>query len=187
MTWGGNFDSPLSKEIEDHVEVTEDFMSSPYIFLPFRLPTLDEKKEDSELSDLLDATIKEANPDIFTLHSIIGNFFKPTAVLASLGGKDHIQSFLTTSPPPQLWTTLDPGDVHQAFDRLHQQVVKDISHDNGLSSFLRTTWFPTSPVDLSCLTDPDWWHKVRRLPLVRPAVQDAPTFIYAVTVTAPIF
>ena len=52
-----------------------------------------------------------------TLHH--GNFFKSTAVLASLGGKDHIQSFLTTSPPPQLWTTRS-WRCHQAFDRLHQ-------------------------------------------------------------------
>ena len=49
--------------------------ANAYIYLPFRLPSLSEKAKDSELSELLIATIEDASPPLFTLHNIIGNFF----------------------------------------------------------------------------------------------------------------
>ena len=69
-------------------------LKSTYIYFPFRLPTLEEKARDSELTDLIETTKQEANPPLRTLHHIIGNFFKPSAVLAALGGTNSIQNFV---------------------------------------------------------------------------------------------
>ena len=90
VDWSADFNSELTQAILDTVSRLQDFYSNPHIYLPFRLPNLREKAKDSELSDLIDATIAEADPPLRTLHNIIGNFFKPSAVLAALGGPNSM-------------------------------------------------------------------------------------------------
>lgn len=94
VSWGASFDSVLTPAITTAVSHLQDFYDNPHIYLPFRLPSLQEKAKDSELSDLIYSTISEANPPLRTLHNIIGNFFKPSAVLAALGGSDSIRKFV---------------------------------------------------------------------------------------------
>ena len=49
IDWKADFDAELTPEIVSTVSKLQDFYSSPYIYLPFRLPSLDEKAKDSEL------------------------------------------------------------------------------------------------------------------------------------------
>ena len=74
-SWPADFTVELTPAILKTVSRLQDFYSNPHIYLPFRLPSLSEKAKDSELSELLLATIEEASPPLFTLHNIIGNFF----------------------------------------------------------------------------------------------------------------
>ena len=92
-SWPADFTVELTPAILKTVSRLQDFYSNPHIYLPFRLPSLSEKAKDSELSELLLATIEEASPPLFTLHNIIGNFFKPSAVVAALGGPMGIRSY----------------------------------------------------------------------------------------------
>ena len=61
VDWSADFNSELTQAILDTVSRLQDFYSNPHIYLPFRLPNLREKAKDSELSDLIDATIAEAD------------------------------------------------------------------------------------------------------------------------------
>ena len=97
-SWPADFTVELTPAILKTVSRLQDFYSNPHIYLPFRLPSLSEKAKDSELSELLLATIEEASPPLFTLHNIIGNFFKPSAVVAALGGPMGIRSLCFWSP-----------------------------------------------------------------------------------------
>ena len=49
IDWKADFDAELTPEIVSTVSKLQDLYSSPYIYLPFRLPSLDEKAKDSEL------------------------------------------------------------------------------------------------------------------------------------------
>ena len=107
VDWSADFNSELTQAILDTVSRLQDFYSNPHIYLPFRLPNLREKAKDSELSDLIDAIIAEADPALRTLHNIIGNFFKPSAVLAALGGPNSIQNYIDGPPHPLIrWSPI---------------------------------------------------------------------------------
>ena len=66
-SWPADFTVELTPAILKTVSRLQDFYSNPHIYLPFRLPSLSEKAKDSELSELLLATIEEASPPLFTL------------------------------------------------------------------------------------------------------------------------
>ena len=56
--------------------------------MPFRLPMLHEKLQECELSDYFsDAPINALHTHDKVKHDLIGNFFKPSALLAALNGK----------------------------------------------------------------------------------------------------
>ena len=108
LAWKADFDSQLTPQILETVSKLQEFYSNPHIYLPFRLPSLEEKAEDSELTTLIATTQQEANPPLLTLHNIIGNFFKPSAVLAALGGTNSIKNFVNGSATPHQWSPSPP-------------------------------------------------------------------------------
>jgi len=151
VSWGATFDSVLTPAITTAVSHLQDFYDNPHIYLPFRLPSLHEKAKDSELSDLIYSTISEANPPLRTLHNIIGNFFKPSAVLAALGGSDSIRKFVYGGQAPSEWAPKPPTAVELQFTIQNPE----------LRSFMAERWFPkkSPPLDKD-----DFWHSSLHTP-----------------------
>lgn len=132
-----------------------------FIYTLFRLPTLQEKAIDSELSDLITSTITEANPLMKTLHNIIGNFFKPRAVCAALRGIDNIRKYVYGGLKPSEWAPLPPPAVDLLFSELKKRVLADTIDQPGLRPFMADRWFPKkSPL----LEQDDFWHTAIHTP-----------------------
>ena len=142
VDWNADFNSELTQAILDTVSKLQDFYSNPHIYLPFRLPNLREKARDSELSDLIDATIAEADPPLRTLHNIIGNFFKPSAVLAALGGPDSIRNYVYGDSVPHQWAPSSPDTVESNFKALRIRVINDLINQPHLQKHVSERWFP---------------------------------------------
>ena len=160
IEWKADFDSQLTPEILATVSKLQEFYSNPHIYLPFRLPSLEEKAKDSELSSLITTTQQEANPPLRTLHNIIGNFFKPSAVLAALGGADRINNFVNGANTPNQWQPSSPSQVDTAFSTLKQTVSQSITSQPTLHSHLVEKWYPKNLPKLESL---DFWHKAFHL------------------------
>ena len=160
IAWKADFDSQLTPEILITVSKLQEFYSNCHIYLPFRLPSLEEKGKDSELTDLIALTQQEANPPLRTLHNIIGNFFKPRAVLAALGGANSIINFDSGSTTPNQWSPSSPAQVDQNFSDLKSAVIKNITSHPTLHPHLAEKWYPKN---LPKLESPDFWHKVFHL------------------------
>ena len=156
MEWKADSDSQLTPSILQTVTKLQEFYSNPYVYMPFRLPTLDEKARDSELTDLIETTRQEANPPLRTLHNIIGNFFKPSAVLAALGGTHSIQNFVNGSTTPHQWAPSSPSKVNKDFTVLRTAVLQDIASQPTLHPHLVERWFPKT---VPKLDSDDFWHK----------------------------
>ena len=155
IDWKADFDAELTPEIVSTVSKLQDFYSSPYIYLPFRLPSLDEKAKDSELVELIETTKKDANPHIRTLHNIIGNFFKPSAVLAALGGTASIQNYVQGHVTPNQWSPLPPEQVELKFNELRTYVLSATTNLPTLHPHIVSRWFPSM---VTKLESPDTWH-----------------------------
>ena len=160
IEWKADFDSQLTPEILATVSKLQEFYSNPHIYLPFRLPSLEEKAKDSELSSLIITTQQEANPPLRTLHNIIGNFFKPSAVLAALGGADRLSNFVNGANTPNQWQPSSPSQVDTAFSNLKQTVSQSITSQPTLHSHLVEKWYPKNLPKLESL---DFWHKAFHL------------------------
>ena len=169
IDWKADFDSVLTVAIIETVGRLQDFFDNPHIYLPFRLPNLQEKAKDSELSDLIETTIQEANPPVRTLHNIIGNFFKPSAVLAALGGPESIQKYVYGGLAPSEWAPIGPAAVELLFQELKTKVHSDTISDPDLRTHMSERWFPkkTPPIDKD-----DFWHTSVRVTC--PPVLTAP-------------
>ena len=128
--------------------------------MPFRLPTLDEKAHESELTDLIETTKQEANPPLRTLHNIIGNFFKPSAVLAALGGTHSIQNFVSGATAPHQWAPSSPSKVNKDFITLRATVAQDIAALSELHPHIVERWFPRN---IHQLDSDDFWHKATHM------------------------
>ena len=160
IEWKADFDSQLTPEILATVTKLQEFYSNPHIYLPFRLPSLEEKAKDSELSSLIITTQQEANPPLRTLHNIIGNFLKPSAVLAALGGADRLCNFVNGANTPNQWQPSSPSQVDTAFSNLKQTVSQSITSQPTLHSHLVEKWYPKNLPKLESL---DFWHKAFHL------------------------
>ena len=160
LAWKADFDSQLTPQILETVSKLQEFYSNPHIYLPFRLPSLEEKAKDSELTTLIATTQQEANPPLRTLHNIIGNFFKPSAVLAALGGTNRIKNFVNGSAAPHQWSPSPPDQVDKEISNLRVTVLKDITPRPTLHPHLVEKWYPKN---LPKLETPDFWHKVLHL------------------------
>ena len=125
-SWPADFTVDLTPDILNIVSRLQDFYSNPFIDLPFPLLTLSEKARDSEFFELLNATVEDASPPLFTLHNIIGNFFKPSAVVAALGGPSSILSYVSGDLSPHLWSPASPARVEANFQALRTRVLQDI-------------------------------------------------------------
>jgi len=154
IDWKADFDAELTPEIVSTVSKLQDFYSSPYIYLPFRLPSLDEKAKDSELVELIETTKKEANPHIRTLHNIIGNFFKPSAVLAALGGTTSIQNYVQGHVTPNQWSPLPPEQVELKFTELRNYVLSATTNLPTLHPHIVSRWFPSLVTSTTLLSPP---------------------------------
>jgi len=99
---------------------------------------LDEKAKDSELVELIETTKKDANPHIRTLHNIIGNFFKPSAVLAALGGTASIQNYVQGHVTPNQWSPLPPEQVELKFNELRTYVLSATTNLHPSSTYCLT-------------------------------------------------
>ena len=172
LDWGADFESELTPEIVSTVSKLQDFYSNPFIYLPFRLPSLDEKAKDSELVDLIETTKKEANPHIRTLHNIIGNFFKPSAVLAALGGTASIKNFVQGTSTPHLWSPISPEQLEIKFNELRKHVLTATANSPALHAHVVSHWFPSIVPKLNL---PDTWHK--SLHMHTPPVSTSPLCI----------
>ena len=161
IDWNADFDSELTQPILDTVSRLEDFYSNPHIYLPFRLPNLREKAKDSELSELIETTIAEANPPMRALHNIIGNFFKPSAVLSALGGLNSIKNYVYGDSSPHHWAPASPTTVDSNFKALRTRVINDISTQPRLQAHVSERWFPQK---FPRIDEEDFWHSAIKMP-----------------------
>ena len=161
VDWNADFNSELTQSILDTVSKLEDFYSNPHIYLPFRLPNLREKAKDSELADLIDTTIAEANPPLRTLHNIIGNFFKPSAVLSALGGPNSIQNYVYGDSIPHHWAPSSPDTVDANFKALRARVILDLATQPQLQTHVSERWFPKK---FPKIDTADYWHSAVNMP-----------------------
>ena len=169
VDWSADFNSELNQTILDTVSRLQDFYSNPHIYLPFRLPNLREKAKDSELSVLIDTTIAEADPPLRTLHNIIGNFFKPSAVLAALGGPNSIQNYVYGDSIPHRWAPSSPDTVESNFKALRTRVINDLVTQPQLNKHICERWFPKK---FPKIDSEDYWHTAVNMPT--PAVNISP-------------
>ena len=102
--------------------------------------------------ELIETTKKDANPHIRTLHNIIGNFFKPSAVLAALGGTTSIQNYVQGNQ----WSSLPPEQVELKFTELRNYVLSATTNLPTLHPHIVSRWFPSM---VTKLESPDTWHK----------------------------
>ncbi len=160
IDWKADFDSQLTQAILQTVTKLQEFYSNPYIYMPFRLPTLDEKAHESELTALIETTKQEANPPLRTLHNIIGNFFKPSAALAALGGTHSIQNFVSGATTPHQWAPSSPSKVNKDFITLRATVSQDIAALSELHPHIVERWFPRN---IHQLDSDDFWHKATHM------------------------
>ena len=172
VDWNADFNSELTQAILDTVSKLQDFYSNPYIYLPFRLPSLREKARDSELSDLIDATIAEADPPLRTLHNIIGNFFKPSAVLAALGGPDSIRNYVYGDSVPHQWAPSSPDSVESNFKALRIRVINDLISQPHLQKHVSERWFPKK---FPKIDTADYWHSATHMPTPSVNISPPPT------------
>ena len=172
VDWNADFNSELTEAILDTVSKLQDFYSNPRIYLPFRLPNLREKAKDSELSDLIEATIAEADPPLRTLHNIIGNFFKPSAVLAALGGLNSIQNYVYGDSIPHRWAPSSPDTVESNFKALRARVINDLINQPQLHKHVSERWFPKK---FPKIDTEDYWHSAINMPTPSVNISPSPT------------
>lgn len=108
-------------------------------------------------------------PPLRTLHNIIGNFFKPSAVCAALGGTDNIRNYVYGNLKPSEWAPLSPSAVDLLFSELRKKVLADTTDQPDLRTFMTDRWFPkkSPPLDQD-----DFWHTATHTP--SPPVFTAP-------------
>ena len=95
-------------------------------------------------------------------------FFKPSAVVAALGGPMGIRSFVSGHLSPHLWCPASPTRVESNFQALRSRVLEDILDKSHLQSHIAQRWFPKNVGDLC---SDDFWFTSRNSPL--PHVQTA--------------
>ena len=102
-------------------------------------------------------------------------FFKPSAVLAALGGPDSIRKFVYGGQAPNEWAPKPPTAVELQFTLLRERVLSDTIQNPELRSFMAERWFPKNspPLDKD-----DFWHSSLHTPptlVVTAASSSAPS------------
>jgi hypothetical protein len=119
-----------NKEEDEAATVLADFFEDPRFVLPFRPPTTQEMQADSELGDFyseLDGAKALLTKQTFI--TLIGNFFRPSALKAALGQNviGGINDFLagihknTWTPKP-----LPPARLNKLFADLRRKVTEEL-------------------------------------------------------------
>ena len=98
---------------------------------------------------------------IKTLHNIIGNFFKPSAVCAALGGTDNIKNYVYGDLKPSEWAPLAPLAVDLLFSKLKRKVTTDTIEQPDLRPFMAERWYPKKSPNLE---RDDFWHTALHTP-----------------------
>ena len=141
-----------------------DLFENKDIALPFRLPTWEEQIRDSEISDLLHSGthIDRASVEKSKFAHYIGNFFKPSALIAAVGGevssglKDFLRLGGATCGPVK---PAQPEDLCKLFDKLKQTIRAD-PRFQGLSNKFELAESPV-PKDFHYLLSNGWSKQCR--------------------------
>ena len=154
IDWKADFDAELTPEIVSTVSKLQDFYSSPYIYLPFRLPSLDEKAKDSELVELIETTkgCQSSHPHPTQYH---WQLFKTQC--SSCCPRWHCQypKLCSGSCYPKSVSPLPPEQVELKFNELRTYVLSATTNLPTLHPHIVSRWFPSM---VTKLESPDTWH-----------------------------
>lgn len=123
----------LPTEEEDKAAaILADVFDDPGIWLPFRVPSIAEMEVDSELGDFYaDLTSAKAllSPQMYI--SLVGNFFRPSALAAALGkgAPDGLAAFLGRAATMLIRqpSPLAPSQLREAFQLLAAKVLQELA------------------------------------------------------------
>ena len=116
------------------------------------------------------------------MHDLIGNYFKPSAVVTALGGKHYLRKLKCGEVEPQTWKPCTPSVLLVEYATIRQQVLKDL--DKTLQGFCCQNPFPHG----SNFEDENYWHALRAMPYQRPKLTNAapaPPALFTEPATAP--
>ena len=180
--WGAPIAQLPNKEQEAAAAILAEYFDNPSLNFPFRLPSLEEKVVDAELTSFGEDAMHDVNiPDRLT-HDLIGNYFKPSAVVTALGGKHYLRKLKGREVEPQTWKPCTPSVLLVEYATIRQQVLKDL--DKTLQGFCCQNPFPLG----SNFGDENYWHALRAMPYQRPKLTNAapaPPALFAEPATAP--
>ena len=129
-------------------------------------PCLAKRVVDAELISFGEDSLHDVNIPDRLMHDLIGNYFKPSAVVTALGGK-HTLVASRAERTNRKSGACSPSILLSKYAGIRQQVIGSI--DKSLLGY--------------CCADPfhaglpfcseDYWHVLRALPLVRPKIVGA--------------
>ena len=182
IQWGALIAQLPNKKQEAAAAILAEYFDNPSLNFPFRLPSLEEKVVDAELTSFGENAMHDVNiPDRLT-HDLIGNYFKPSAVVTALGGKHYLRKLKCGEVEPQTWKPCTPSVLLVEYATIQQQVLKDL--DKTLQGFCCQNPFPL----WSNFGDENYWHALRAMPYQRPKLTNAapaPPALFAEPATAP--
>ena len=166
IQWGAPVAQLPNKEQEVAAAVLADFLDHPRFALPFRLPSLAEKVVDAELTSFAEDSMHDVTIPDRLMHDLIGNYFKPSAVITALGGKHYLQR-LKCGEAEQVWQPCSPNTLLAKYAGIRQQVLGSI--DQNLRGYCcDVPFFKGIPI-----CSDEFWHIVRALPPDKPKIVGA--------------
>ena len=171
-----------NKEQEAAAAILAEYFDNPSLNFPFRLPSLEEKVVDAELTSFGEDAMHDINIPDRLMHDLIGNYFKPSAVVTALGGKHYLRKLKCGEVEPQTWKPCTPSVLLVEYATIRQQVLKDL--DKTLQGFCCQNPFPLG----SNFEDENYWHALWAMPYQRPKLTNAapaPPALFTEPATAP--
>ena len=152
-------------EVDQAAATVAPWIGNPRLAFPLRPPSLSQKIKDSELCSI-PSGFNSSLSFLRLLHDLIGNYFKPSAVVAALGGPDGLRCLVRGSGALTSWAPLAPAQRIAEFASARASVlsnpeVRDLhSHvaDAPSPSSISSTFFDGFP----------------SMPLVRPDLSGRP-------------
>ena len=182
IQWGAPIAQLPNKEQEAAAAILAEYFDNPSLNFPFRLPSLEEKVVDAELTSFGEDAMHDINIPDRLMHDLIGNYFKPSAVVTALGGKHYLRKLKCGEVEPQTWKPCTPSVLLVEYATIRQQVLKDL--DKTLQGFCCQNPFPLG----SNFGDENYWHALRAMPYQRPKLTNAapaPPALFTEPATAP--
>ena len=182
IQWGAPIAQLPNKEQEAAAAILAKYFDNPSLNFPFRLPSLEDKVVDAELTSFGEDAMHDINIPDRLMHDLIGNYFKPSAVVTALGGKHYLRKLKCGEFEPQTWKPCTPSVLLVEYATIRQQVLKDL--DKTLQGFCCQNPFPLG----SNFGDENYWHALRAMPYQRPKLTNAapaPPALFTEPATAP--